>query len=39
LFYGREQTAAVEQEIVIKDETNEYTPEFVELLNDYYLYL
>lgn len=27
------------EEIVIKDKTDQYTPEFIELLKDYYLYL
>lgn len=39
LYFSRKQNVAVEKVISIKDEGNEYSAEFVELLKDYYLYL
>lgn len=36
---SREASALVEEELSIKDEHQQYTPEFVALLRDYYLYL
>lgn len=39
LYFSRKQTPAVEKTIVIKSSNKEYTPEFIHLLKDYYLYL
>lgn len=39
LHFVRTETAMVEKEIIIKNEHNEYTPVFVDLLKDYYLNL
>lgn len=39
LFMGREQHVVKQTELSIRDNLNEYTPEFIELLSDYYLYL
>lgn len=37
LFYGSEPTQSLSKEIIIKDESGDYTPEFKILLKDYYL--
>ena len=39
LFFSRKKDIGFEKEIVIQDTSKKYTPEFVELLRDYYLYL
>lgn len=39
LLFSRSKTAAMVEELAIKDESNQYTNEFIGLLKDYYLYL
>ncbi len=39
LMLQKQETTAVKKDIIIKDNDNEYTNEFKELLEDYYLYL
>ena len=39
LFFKRVETQATKSEIIIKDLEHNYTPEFVNLLKDYYLFL
>ena len=39
LLFCRQEIATVEKEIIIKNEENNYTPVFIELLKDYYLHL
>jgi tRNA1Val (adenine37-N6)-methyltransferase len=39
LLFGRIKTEPVIEELAIKDESNQYTTEFISLLKDYYLYL
>ena len=39
LLMEREQHVVKQTELSIRDNLNEYTPEFISLLNDYYLYL
>jgi tRNA1Val (adenine37-N6)-methyltransferase len=39
LLFSRKKTEPISEELAIKDESNQYTNEFVGLLKDYYLYL
>ncbi len=39
LFFGRKNGNTIEREIVIKNDANAYSSAFIELLQDYYLYL
>ena len=39
LFFSKHQTAAVKEEISIRDKMGDYTGKFMDLLTDYYLYL
>jgi tRNA1Val (adenine37-N6)-methyltransferase len=39
LIFSRLKSAAVTNEITIKNEAGNYSGEFIELLQDYYLYL
>ena len=39
LFFSKHQTAAVKEEISIRDKMGDYTNKFMDLLRDYYLYL
>ncbi len=39
LLFSKTSIAIKQKEIMIKDEFNDYSPEFIELLKDYYLYL
>ena len=39
LFFSKHQTAAVKEEISIRDKMGDYTSKFMDLLRDYYLYL
>ena len=39
LLFSKNTSAAKQKEIMIKDEFNDYSTEFIELLKDYYLYL
>ena len=39
LFFSHNDTTVESNELAIKNETGKYTPEFVELLKDYYLHL
>lgn len=39
LFFCNQQTSLITEEIIIKNETGDYTEDFVNLLKDYYLYL
>jgi len=39
MLFGRSNTIATQKEIIIRQEDGQYTPEFINLLKDYYLYL
>ena len=39
LLFSKERYSATQKEILIKDEFNDYSPAFIELLKDYYLFL
>lgn len=39
LYFSRQQSISTKKEIAIKDEMGDYSPKFIELLKDYYLYL
>ena len=39
LIMGKKQSPVMQSEISIRNNNNEYTPEFISLLKDYYLYL
>ncbi len=39
LFFTRKNTMVTSNELVIKNEEGKYTPEFIELMKDYYLHL
>ncbi len=39
LNFGRQEKTPKQSEIIIQNEEGQYTPEFAELLKDYYLFL
>ncbi len=39
LFFSRKNATAISKELVIKNEDGNYTPEFIDLMKDYYLHL
>jgi tRNA1Val (adenine37-N6)-methyltransferase len=39
LLFGRKKEEVNSSNIVVKDDANQYTPEFIDLLKEYYLYL